>query len=436
MRLLLALLILVVMATDVFGLNLGLGPGMSAKNALLDSIALILTIRIVIQRNFKLEIPAIAGAYALMFIYAALSVVVAAVIIQYPHYDLKLSLVTLKTDIMDPALLLLVYFYGSRSVADVKFLTQVLLAAFTVANVLTITNVYGLTDVGSMLYGYNNMYEANRVYGFFGHANETGALIAMFLPAYVAIAMTQTGLVRYGWLGAMMISVVVLIMTGSRGALAGLFLGGGVAAYACRKYLPPAKLLRGGLILTAIGIPIFAVIGARSGGSELIQRIVSQGAAADVGEVSSGRTELWASALGRMMETPMSLISGFGWNVYNSMGFYLVPHNHYILLWFELGLVGLGCYLTVVWTSLRTAFMALRTASVDVQAYLIALIYALAIISVAVFFEQLYKPWYYVWPYVGVTVRLAMLARQRSLVSEPVRRRATYFGKNLPETGN
>jgi len=86
---------------------------------------------------------------------------------------------------------LLTFFYGTRSFADTKALTRILLGAFTIASLITITNVYGITDWGEMDYGDNNLYEANRVYGFFGHANETGALIAFFLPAYVAVAMSE-----------------------------------------------------------------------------------------------------------------------------------------------------------------------------------------------------------------------------------------------------
>jgi O-antigen ligase len=162
-------------------------------------------------------------------------------------------------------------------------------------------------------------------------------------------------------------------------------------------------------------LPIVALIGAKYG-AEFLQRVISQGSAADVGEVSSGRTDLWMGAISRMMETPLSLITGFGWNVYDSMGFILVPHNHYILLWFELGLIGMGCYLTVIRTLLQAALSALRTATPEMQSYLVALVISIMILSVAILFEQLYKPWYYIWPYVGITLRIAFLARQESAV--------------------
>jgi O-antigen ligase len=284
-----------------------------------------------------------------------------------------------------------------------------------------------------MDYGSNDLYEANRVYGFFGHANETGALVAVFLPAYVAVAMSEKGALRFGWLVAMMISVVVLIMTGSRGALAGLLIGGAIGAYMCRRYLTPAKLIRGGMLLAAIGLPVIALLGAKYG-ADFIQRMVSQGSAADVGEVSSGRTDLWMGAISRMMETPVSLITGFGWNVYDSMGFILVPHNHYILLWFELGLIGIACYLVVIRTLLRSALSGLQTATPEVQSYLIALVFAIMILSVAIIFEQLYKPWYYIWPYMGITLRAALLARRSSVIPQPAGSTGRILTGEVPAT--
>ncbi len=411
MRILLSLLILTVMASDVFDLNLSLAPGLSVKNAVLNLIAGVLIIRFVIQRNFKIEIPTIVGSYALMFAYAALSIVVADLIIQYPHYYVRGGIVTLKSEIVDPALLLLTYFYGTRSAADAQALTKTLLGAFTVASLLTITNVYGITDVGHMEVGSNNLDEASRIYGFFGHANETGALIAMFLPVYVAIAMSEGPILRLLWVVAMMISVVVLIMTGSRGALAGLFVGGAWAAYLCRRRLPPATLIRGGLLLLAVGLPIVAILGAKYGG-EFLHRVVSQSTTADVGDLSSGRTVLWATTFGRMMDTPISLITGFGWHVYDSMGYFLPPHNHYLMQWFDLGLVGLACYVSVIRSVLRHALAGLRAATPEVQGYMVAFVFAVLILSAAIMFEQLFKPWYYIWAYVGVTLRSAVLAQQ------------------------
>lgn len=413
MRLLLALLLLAFIFADVSSLDMSLSAGLSVKNLMLNLIALALLIRYAAQRNFNFEIPSILVCFGTMFLYALLSVAVAAWVIEYPHYNALVSILTLKAVIVDPALLLLVFFYGARSVSDVRFLMSVLLGAFSIANLLTITNVYGLTTVGDLHFGDNNQYEANRVYGFFGHANETGALIAILLPAYVALVTAARGAEKWLWAAGMVCSAVVLIMTGSRGALAGLVLGGTIGVFVCQRYLPPMRLLRGLGSYVAAGLPFVIVLGAKYGG-EFIQRVVSQGSAVDTAEISSGRTELWAEAIGRMMETPLSLITGFGWNVYDSMGFRLVPHNHYIFLWFELGLIGLSCYLLIVRGLASYAMQALRSADSTERNTLVAFMYALCILSIAIVFEQLYQPWLYIWPYAGLCLRMAFIVKRNS----------------------
>jgi O-antigen ligase len=410
MRLLLTLLLLVLTASDVLAIDVSLGPGLSLKNALLNLLALLLLIRIVVSGGFRIEIPAIVGSLVVVFLYAALSILVASAIIAYPHYNVLASIVQFKTGIVDQTLMLLMFFYGVNQVADGLALLRMLLACVTVANLLTITNVYGLTNVGEMIYGYNNDFEANRVYGFFGHANETGTMIAVMLPGYVALASRQRGIWRLAWIGATMASFVVLIMTGSRGALAAIALGTIWGGVACRGLLPARKLLRGALPYILAGLPVVVGLTAEFG-SEFLHRFISLAGAADVGDVSSGRTGLWADAMVRMMESPLSLITGFGWNVYDAMGFVLIPHNHYLMLWFELGLVGLGGFVIVCQRMYVAMMAAIRTLPADERDLYIAGVFSLLIMMVGVFFVQLFRPWLYVWPYLALILRMAVLSR-------------------------
>jgi O-antigen ligase len=415
LRILLSLLLITLTASDVLGLDFNFGPGLSAKNAMLNLIALFLMIRIAVSGRFKLEIPAIVTALIVTFLYAIGSMIIAMFVIDYPHYSLKDSIITLKYQVVDPGLLLLMFFYGTRSVADSAAITRTLLIAMTVASLVTITNVYGYTDIGAMMYGDNDLYEANRVYGAFGHANETGTLIVVLLPAYLAMYSNSHGIRRLAWIGSMMMSVVVLLMTGSRGALLGLALGGIWGAILCRRYLSLKAMLRAAGTIAALGLPIVVILGAKYG-QQFAQRLLSQGSAVDVGELSSGRTDLWMMAIGRMLQTPVSMITGFGWNVYSSMGFPLIPHNHYISLWFELGLLGLGCFILIIRSITRSILAAIADADRQTRAQLIAAVFGITILLVSIFFEQLGKPWLYIWPYLGVSLRAAVESRATAQV--------------------
>jgi O-antigen ligase len=92
------------------------------------------------------------------------------------------------------------------------------------------------------------------------------------------------------------------------------------------------------------------------------------------------------------------------------MGFFYGTHNHYLWLWFELGIVGLASYLMLIGQLLSTARRAAEIASDEAARYLIAFVFGIIGVSVAMFFTQLFKPWIYIWIYIGVTMRMAVIA--------------------------
>ena len=94
------------------------------------------------------------------------------------------------------------------------------------------------------------------------------------------------------------------------------------------------------------------------------------------------------------------------------MGFFYATHNHYLLLWFELGIIGLACYLIVIRQLVITARRAAETAPDEAARYLIAFIYGIIAISGAIFFTLIFRPWPYVWAYTGLTMRMAVIAMQ------------------------
>ena len=420
MYILLVLTIAVLAGSDITGLDLSLAPGLSAKNALLNVIAASLLTRLVIQGKLRLMLPTIQTCFLLTFLYGALSVLAIVLIIQYPHYRLFDSIVALKFSLFDPMLFFFTFLYAVKSQEECISMTKVLLIAVTVANAVTITNVVGITNIGQTVWGNNDMYEGGRVFGVFGHANETGAVIACLLPAYVATAEASKGFWKLVWGGMMAVSLIMLVMTGSRGAIAAIAIGGAAAGYLCRRYISFAKGIRWAIIVALIGIPLLTIVGAQFG-SQFLDRIIGQALSGSVGEMSSGRNEIWANAIEKMMESPLSLITGFGWGAYASMGFKLIPHNHYIAMWFELGLVGVLCFVIIIQQCVSKLMAVLPAATPEMRRYFVAGVFGVLTLAVAVFFEQMFKPWFYLWPYIAVTMRGALLVRKaESPSAQPV----------------
>ncbi len=139
-----------------------------------------------------------------------------------------------------------------------------------------------------------------RVFGAFGHANDTGSLIVCVLPAMIAMMITSQGGKRIMWFGCMMASALVLILTVSRGAFVGLFVGTMWGAWLCRRYVPVQRLAMFGVV-AIIGV-VLATRGRRALldpqiGNVISERLFGQSKAYDMGEASSGRTAIWAEAI-------------------------------------------------------------------------------------------------------------------------------------------
>ena len=130
----------------------------------------------------------------------------------------------------------------------------------------------------------------------------------------------------------------------------------------------------------------------------------------DLSEGGSGRTAIWRAGIDLMIASPVSLVTGFGWNSWFSKGagFILGPHNQYLALWFELGLIGLCSYLGIVWQYVSTARFAMRFSSGQTRRFLVAFVFGSCAVAVAIIFMVLSKPWPYIWAYVGASCRIAI----------------------------
>jgi hypothetical protein len=405
MRYVLALLFILLMAGDVFGWNQSLAPGLSVKNAIIYVAALMLAARLIFSGGMKLELPSIHVWMVVLVAYAVLTWLVAGFIIHYKSYKVILAGIDLKAQLIDYFVVFALFLYGIQTITEVKFVTKALLIGLTLANAIAIGDIAGLFQIGVTMVGTDGV-EAGRAFGAFGHANETAALVICLLPAYVAVAMSSRGIMPLFWAGAGVVSATMMLMTGSRGAFVGLTVGGILGWYACRRLISLARaapLLVGLLVL---GVPALLIVNMKFGGI-LTDRVIEM--LLNPLTRSADRTSVWLEGIGRMMNHPVTLLTGFGWDAYSVMGIQYVSHNYYLLLWFELGVVGVVSYLMIIRGAVLTARSAAEVAPPDLRAYFIAFIFGMFFLSIAVFFSLLYKPWLYIWAYIGVTMRLAVI---------------------------
>jgi hypothetical protein len=399
----LAIAALFVLTTDGLNIELSLLPGLSAKNLIIYMVAVFVVLRLVVGRESFMTAGKVQAAFLVQILYAFITLLVAALIVEYPRYDLVESAIKFKVQLLDPYIFFLVFLFGVRTADDAIKVIKGLLLGALLANGATILDALGFIDLGFRIR------EDGRTSGAMGESNQYAAFIVIFLPATIAAAVASRGFMRLFWLGAALVNSFALVMTASRGGFMGLAMTCAVGAYLYRHLISYSRVLSwglGALVLLVVFVSLSPY------GGLLAERMIGQTGAGDIGEASSGRSDIWITLLAKMVEFPATFISGFGWDVYWSMPFTYSPHNHYLGLWFNLGLIGLftGIYLLV------TVGGAARRASLRAQppyrGHLIAFVLGTVAVSTAVFFVDAYKPWNYFWMYSGLVMRLALCVNE------------------------
>jgi hypothetical protein len=399
----LAIAALFVLTTDGVAFELSLAPGLSAKNLLIYLVAIFVVLRLVVGRESIMVAGKVQGAFLIQIFYALITMLVAALIIDYPRYDLFESVIKFKVQELDPYIYFLVFLFGVRNADDAIKVIKGLLIGALLANAATILDAFGVIDLGLRIR------QDGRTSGAIGESNQYAAFIVVFLPATIAVAVASRGFMRLFWLGAALVSCFALVTTASRGGFMGLAMTCAVGAYLYRHLVSYSRIMSWGLAALVL---LVVVVSLSPYGGLLTERMIGQTGAEDLGEASSGRSDIWLTLLRKMIEFPVTFISGFGWDVYWSMPFTYSPHSHYLGLWFNLGLVGLftGIYLlvTVAGSARRASFKARP----PYRGHLIAFVLGTVAVSTAVFFVDLYKPWNYFWMYGGLVMRLALCVNQ------------------------
>ena len=414
-RLLLAFLLALIVVTDIFDISMSMGPGLSAKNAVLYVIATALIMKMVVQQKFALELRTLQIAFITLIVYSVVSILIAYFIIQYPRYQLVPSVIALKSRLIDHAIFFAVFFYGIRESRNAHSVLKLLLFAVLIANSAAVLNSFGIIEVGDM-----EQRRDGRMTGVMGESNQDAAFVDLFLPAFAAGVLAYRGIWRLASIFGVLVSLAALVMTASRGGYVGLIAAAVWGIYTFRRYFPLRKIVAIAAGAVAIVVVVVAVMSIEYG-DLLYKRVIGDSASADIVTSSSGRAEIWSTAVAVMSQSPLSFITGYGWYSYWAMPFRLAPHNHYLSLWFNVGLVGLICGVALLVIVIRRAIAALPVVAVQYQPALIAFSIGTVAISVATFFVDLYTPWLWFWAYAGLVMRIAINARVppvRSAVAE------------------
>src|SRR5689334_10800032 len=115
MPLILAFAAFFLLATDALNIELSLMPGLSAKNLVIYMVAVLIALRMVVRRDSIMAAGQVQGAFIVQILYAIITMLVAALIIDYPRYGLMDSVFKLKATLIDQYIFFLVFLFGVRT---------------------------------------------------------------------------------------------------------------------------------------------------------------------------------------------------------------------------------------------------------------------------------------------------------------------------------
>jgi O-antigen ligase len=416
----LALLFFVMLGATLLSLDLSLAPGLSVKNAFLYLILIGIIIDTALRRNRDLELLSVYGPYALCIIYAIFTWVMIVVLIDYPRYDPLRSFINLKSYLGDHLVVFLVFFYGILHAKDARSLMKTMLWMVMLANLISVMDALNMPDLNLI-----SEREDGRVSGPMGESNQFAAYLALFMPLAIGLGLIESGFRRYLAFAGFVVSMLAFLMTVSRGGMVGVAGGCIIGAVFLRKYLSAKSVMLAATGL--LSVLVIAVVGLYIAGfgDLFYDRIISLTQSDSYG-ASSGRTFIWKTAINKMMEVPVTLIVGYGWDTYASFPeFNLAPHNTYLKIFFELGFIGLFLVMLSFVSILRTARQGVRLGDTETSTLLISFTFGFLCMMVAIFFVDLIAPWLFIWAFTGATMRLAI----SQIKSQPkkVNRRLSSF---------
>ncbi len=403
-RFLLLFLFFIMFAGGAIGLDVSVAPGLSVKNVFLYSLFIIFFVQTAVMKNRKLEALSVIGPFSFLLAYCFLSFALIVAVGIYPNYGVMNGAIQLKTGMVDHYLMLLVFFYGVIKAKDVVWLIRSVIWLVMLGNAVTLADAFGMPDLGMLAVHYSG-----RVQGFIGQPNDYGSFLSFFLPATIALFVTEAGFKRFLAGIGVLATFVTLLLTFSRGSWLGVVVGAVAAAFFLRKHISMRAVtlsVTAAIAATVITVPLIFVSGF---GEIFMDRLALL--SGDAHTLSQGRSTLWLHALSVMMERPETFITGYGWNAYaNFREFRLVTHNTYLAYLFNIGLIGLVLFLSTlsgVFTKLR---WAVRTMSSDEKPFVTSGIFGFSALCVGMFFTEIFSGGILIWAFIGLILRLAIIS--------------------------
>lgn len=398
-RNLLILLYVLALLEATFELDMGVAPGVSAKNLLLYALVFAILARAVLV-NTELYVPLanIHVAFLLLVTFATVSWTLHSLF--DPTYPSFSAFKALKSELVDNFLFFGVFFFGPNNYADAKRIFLFGLHLIAILSLLTIVDMSALFDLGIMEQDVDG-----RVRGPIGESNQYGAFMVFFVPLFAAMALGSTGVARVAWWIVFFCGAALMVTTGSRGAYLGVVLGIAFGLKFVLPYFDRRRLWRTASKIGAVCLIIAIAIGVQN--IDLVAERFDQSTSTDLDELSSGRSAIWRATILVQAEKPMSFLIGNGWNAHTNSGIWKSAHNSYLLMLYELGAIGVVLFAVLMFTVIAEVRVLISRTTGKERVLMSGVAFGLFGLLTAITFVDLSLPWFYVWSFLGMSLRIA-----------------------------
>ena len=395
---LLVALFLVLLTDMTPGLRVGIMPGLSGKNLLLYIVVFTILVRVATDsKGIRFSDLDVHAPFILMIVYAMFTIVIASML--SPAFDMRLGIVSLKNQVADLFLFMFVFRYGLEHRQDFLSILRFVIVTMLIMSIVTLIDFLNIPDLG--LIGTHK----GRIEGPFGEANQYGALLVFLLPISIAAVSPELRSWKKGlWWFGILVMGVLLVATGSRGALVALVSGSAIGAFILRRYVDIRQVAR--IAAAFLGVFLVVIVIFTIFNPEFLLERFEKTTSANIYVASSGRLEIWTAAILVMLEWPWSFLVGNGWNSYAASGIWKSAHSEYVDRLYELGVIGLSLFIALLYQITTRARRRLATADPELRRIIIGYVFSMSTVVVSIFFVELPDPWTIIWVITGLVMGL------------------------------
>lgn len=262
-----------------------------------------------------------------------------------------------------------------------------------------------------------------RLSGFTGNPNKTAYLICILVAfQYYFYKFHKARLVRYLMAFLMAGELVVVLQTGSRGGLLTLIVVVLTLAYRLRDM----RVIYATIVLTPVLIGLLLVT--ESTLLESSFNRINTLTFGDSGRITTGRDMIWSALLSDYTESFIGVLFGNGFGAALFMGIRAEPHNIYLKVLVEFGIVGLGFFIYFIFSM----FLHITRARLNVDSALRASVLASGyVVVVAWFFTTLVGALDFIWFTIGISMAALLIPRKEASTKQQ-HAAGSFVGKKQP----